>query len=53
MDGTICVSCPAPPQKWWPEDRYSGPIVAVLGVAATLNLHSVFRVADVIPSHSR
>ena len=38
----------APPQKWWPEDRSRGPIVAELGVAATLNLHSVFRVADVI-----
>jgi len=38
----------APPQKWWPEDRSRGPIVAELGVAAALNLHSVFRVADVI-----
>ena len=38
----------APPQKWWPEDRSRGPIVAELGVAAALNLHSVFRVAEVI-----
>ena len=35
-------------RKWWPEDRSRGPIVAELGVAAALNLHSVFRVADVI-----
>lgn len=46
MDGTICLCGSSAemvagrPLTW--------PIVAELGVAAALNLHSVFRVADVI-----
>lgn len=46
MDGTICLCSSSAemvagrPLTW--------AIVAELGVAAALNLHSVFRVADVI-----
>lgn len=46
MDGTICLCGSS--AEMVAGDRSRGPIVAELGVAAALNLHSVFRVADVI-----